>query len=166
MYRTPPNRKISDLTFFVTASLRDRQLLFADDAAAKIVLDSLQFFRAHGEIELYGYVIMPDHVHFVVRPVSPLTLPNMMRRFKTYTAHTIGAGAIWEDGYHSEVLTHAGIVKQKLNYIHENPVRQKLATKAENFRWSSAGAYTRGEPFELLDYVFGPPTLEAGRARQ
>lgn len=68
--------------------------MFANERAAQIALDSLQFFRRTKEIALYGYVIMPDHIHLIVKPLAPLTLSKFMRRFKTFIAHSLDRGSI------------------------------------------------------------------------
>jgi putative transposase len=138
MYRVPSNRKLPGLTFFVTAVTRQRKPLFATQPAVGIVLDILQFFRQRSEWELYGYVIMPDHIHFVAKPIAPQTIPALVRRLKTFTAKQLGQGPIWEEGYHSEGLTSYPMIRQKLNYIFENPVRAGLAADRILYPWSSA----------------------------
>ncbi len=92
MQHIPENRQGSDLTFFVNAALWHRQPIFADPRAAQIAMDSLQHLRQSGEIWLYGFVIMPGHVHLLVHPLPPQTLPKIMRRFKTWVAHELEQG--------------------------------------------------------------------------
>jgi putative transposase len=151
MWRVPQNRKLSDVTFFVTASLLRRSPIFGQTKAAQIALDSLQFFRKRGEIILYGYVIMPDHVHFVARILVPHTLPDIMRRFKNFVAHELSKGPIWEKGYISAAIPNEIVYAQKLNYLHYNPVKAGLVTEAEQFEFSSAKEYSKGEPYQTID---------------
>lgn len=141
MQRVPPNRALTDNTFFVSAALKDRCPLFADEHAAKIVLGSWQFFRRRGEIDLYGFVVMPDHVHLILRVFPPLTVSAFMRRFKDYVAHALARGPIWDKGYWSEIMTSESMLIEKLEYIHANPVRRRLTENMADYPWSSAGDY-------------------------
>ena len=143
MYRVPQNRKLTDVTFFVTASLEPRRPLFADPAAANLVLSSVNFFRTHGEIGLFAFVVMPDHVHFLLGVNAPLTISNFMRRFKNFVAHELGNGPIWEKGYWSEGVASQQAFHQKLDYIHRNPVADGLVTNEVDFEFSSARDYLR-----------------------
>jgi len=146
MQRTPDSRKLTDQAFFVTAAVRDHVPVFAESGTAQIVLDTLQFFRSRHEMDLYGYVIMPDHVHAVVNLHAPLMLPDLMRRFKSYVARQIGHGAIWQHGYWSQAIPNGQILVQKLQYMLHNPVRKGLVRKPEDYEWSSAKDLLRDVP--------------------
>ena len=45
---------------------------------------------------------------------------------------------IWQDGYHAEIVETNQFIKQKVNYIHNNPVKDKIVTFPENYYFSSA----------------------------
>jgi putative transposase len=151
MQHVPPNRALSDQTFFVSAALKDRRPLFADEHAAKAVLDSWQFFRRRGEIELYGFVIMPDHVHLILRVNPPLTVSAFMRRFKDFVAHTLAQGPIWDKGYWSEIITSESMLIQKIEYMHGNPVQRGLAREIQDYPWSSAVDYYTDSETKRVD---------------
>jgi putative transposase len=138
MRQVPENRKAVGLTYFVTSRVEGCGSVFSDEPACKIVVDSLQFYRQRGDIELYGFVIMPDHIHLIIKMGDDLTLEWWMNRFKSFVAHSLGRGPIWQKGYWSEVMTSVSLLEQKLTYIHENPVRGGLAERAEDYKWSSA----------------------------
>jgi len=166
-YRPPENRAVSGLTFFVTARLRQSLRILAEAEHAKAVLNTLQFFRERHEAELYGYVVMPDHIHVIIRPLEPHTVSGLMRRLKTYTAKTMGKGPIWGEGFWSEVVPNDASLRQKLNYVHANPIRAGLVDKPEEYPWSSAGEFEAGRLGECVDSPFGPSTIvEAGGARR
>ena len=48
---------------------------------------------------------------------------------------------IWQDGYHAEVVYSNSFIKEKLNYIHQNPVKEKIVSNAEDYYFSSARNY-------------------------
>ena len=141
MRHVPENRSVSDLTFFVTARLNTTRPLLGDADAGQLILDTLNFYRQRGEIECYGFVVMPDHIHLIVKVVAPLTLPRWMDRFKSYVARHLNKGPIWQRGYWSEVVPSIPLLEQKLRYIHENPVRAGLVREATEYVWSSASDY-------------------------
>lgn len=151
MVRIPANRGVPDLVFFITAGLRNRLPLFSNPKAAQIVVDSFQFFRENGGVEFYGFVVMPDHVHIVLKTKAPLTISQFVKRMKTHIAHSLGKGPIWEKGYWSEVIEGEVFMRQKLVYIHENPVRAGLVVSAEESLWSSAKEYFCKSTSDVID---------------
>jgi len=153
MQSVPANRFEPNLIFFVNSALRGRLPLFADDNSAKIVSDSLQFFRRNKRILLYGFVIMPDHIHLLLRPVAPLTLPNFMRRFKNFVAHEIDQGSIWDKGYWSEVVVSEKMFWSRLKYLHLNPVRAGLVAEMCDYLWTSAREWSEDIPRLLTDEI-------------
>jgi putative transposase len=153
MRTVPANRALPDLTFFISTAVNDRLPVFSDDRAAQIALDCLQFFRRQGEIFLYGYVIMPDHLHLVFRPVPPLTLPKFVRRFKTFVAHEIGKGSIWQKGCWSEVIVNTDMLWNRVRYLNDNPVRAGLVAVSTDYCWSSAKEYLLDVPPGLIDSI-------------
>jgi putative transposase len=146
MQRTPASRKLTNQAFFVTAALLDHAPVFAEARAAQIAFDTLQFFRSRREIDLHGYVIMPDHIHAIVNLRAPLMLPDFMRRFKSYVARQVGQGAIWQHGYWSQAVPNEQILVEKLTYMLRNPVRKRLVERPEDYEWSSAKDQSRDVP--------------------
>ena len=151
MHQVPQNRLLGEQCFFITVTLKNRRVLFLDDENANKVIESLMFFREQGELKLYGYVVMPDHVHFVVKLEAEGSLPRIIRRFKTHIANAIGQGPIWLRGYWSELIGDIKYLEQKLEYIHQNPVKAGLVQNATEYRFSSAGEYFCKAYSELVD---------------
>jgi putative transposase len=149
MRRVPENRFQSGKMFFVTMSTLDRQPRFLDNSSAQAVLDSLQFFRQRKEFELYAYVIMPDHIHVLVRLFPPLMFSAWARRFKSYTTHALGRKSLWQTGSWTKDIESQDILTQKLSYIHSNPVRKNLCDDPAAYPWSSAREYY-SEEFRLV----------------
>ena len=147
----PENRSLSELTFFITAGLKNRLPLFREPETAKLVMECFQFFRKNGEIELYGFAIMPDHLHVILKTKTLTTISQIVRRFKNFVAHSVGQGPIWEKGYWSEVIEGDTLLRQKLVYIHENPVRVGFVSRAEDYPWSSAREYFCRMSSEIVD---------------
>ncbi len=155
-----PNRKIYDSELhahFVTFSCFHRRRPLDHDQAKQIVLT-----RLAAELETHtgtcvGYVLMPDHVHAIVwfpatnrlsafmkqwKQRSSAEIKKLLRTFLTQYAETIDAAdPIWQRKYYSFNLYSAEKTRQKLTYMHANPVRAGLAKRANDWPWSSARYY-------------------------
>ncbi len=67
----------------------------------------------------------------------------MLRYFQEACAHLKRKQhfKVWQDGYHAEHIYSNEFIKQKLNYIHQNPVVEKIVASAEDYVFSSARNY-------------------------
>ena len=54
--------------YFITVTILGWQQIFIEPPCARIVLDSLDWHRRHGRWSLYAYVLMPNHLHAIVKP--------------------------------------------------------------------------------------------------
>jgi putative transposase len=152
MRRVPENRTAVGLTYFVTSRLQEHHDVFESQSACERVIGALQFYRQRGDIELYGFVVMPDHIHVIAKMRADITLEWWMNRFKSFVAHELGAGPIWQKGYWSEVIPNVSLLEQKLAYVHDNPVRAGLVGQAEEFLWSSAKDYAASDLSGRIDH--------------
>ncbi len=94
---------------------------------------------------LYAAVIMPDHVHLLLAPLSdengwPFSLPSILKSLKGTSARSaneaMGAeGPVWQEESFDHVLRSDESMAQKLEYIRQNPVRKGLAAKPESYPW-------------------------------
>jgi REP element-mobilizing transposase RayT len=102
--------------------------------------------REHGRrVDLFATVIMPDHVHLLFTPLRdehgwPFPLAEIMQSLKSATAHRINkllhrSGPVWQDESFDHVLRSDESLKEKAEYIRQNPVRRGLVEKPEDYRW-------------------------------
>jgi putative transposase len=154
MRHVPENRKLPGESFFVTSRLEFPHRLFTDAAAASLVISTLQFYRHRGDIRLYGFVVMPDHVHLLIRLGEQVTLSKFMNGFKSYVGHELHQGPIWQPGLWSEHIAGHEFLKQKLTYIHHNPVRAELVERPEDYPFSSAKEYYLADESDQIDYYW------------
>jgi putative transposase len=160
--------------YFVTCTVVEHSPLFADPQYAKIILDSLAFIREHKNIRLNAFVLMSTHIHAVLWPYVGINLSDVLRDFKRFTSRSISRLArtrndqsnldqfvfsrlsgrndsssdyqVWQDGSHPEAIYSDDFARQKIEYIHFNPVKAGLVSKAEDWPYSSARAYLFREP--------------------
>jgi REP-associated tyrosine transposase len=96
-------------------------------------------------IHLHAVIVMPDHVHILLRPLRdengwPFPLVDILRCFKGATAHRINklletSGPLWEEESFDHVLRSDESLKEKCEYIRQNPVLAGLARRPEDYRW-------------------------------
>ncbi len=88
---------------------------------------------------------MPSHVHIVVG-IDGKNLGDMMRDFKKFTGRKVAKAfglepSIWMPRYDRLVIASEKVMRVKLHYCHENPVKAGLAIDAPSWKWSSASDY-------------------------
>jgi REP element-mobilizing transposase RayT len=96
-------------------------------------------------IHLHAVVVMPDHVHLLLRPLRdpdgwPVPLVDILQSLKGATAHRINkllnrSGPVWEEESFDHVLRSDESLKDKAEYIRQNPVRRGLVRRPEEYRW-------------------------------
>jgi putative transposase len=133
-----------DRIFFVTANLLRQTVPFNQTERDEIlrVIDSQ---HARGAFWLYGYVVMPTHVHLVLRPHNA-DISQCMRAIKSIAALRVmrlrnEKGPLWQPRYFDNIIRHVGDLWKKLEYIHQNPFVAGLVARMEDWRWSSINAY-------------------------
>lgn len=119
----------------ITTVTLHRESFFGDPAFAREAVETLYRVKDRQPFSLYGFVIMPDHAHFLVLVRWPQRISKIMNVFKTGVAFNTGLGPMWQEGFHMQVPHE---LRSVLNYIHMNPVRAGIARTPEEYPWSSA----------------------------
>jgi len=153
---------------FVTCTILNWIALFTRPQTVDIILQALQYRQENSNWKVYGYVILENHLHLLVQCEN---LAEEFPRFKSYTArqlidylkaenaqpilkqlslfrkrHKIDRDyQLWEEGYHPQMIENEAVLRQKLDYIHNNPVKRGYVERPEHWRYSSAGVYA-GKP--------------------
>lgn len=101
-----------------------------DPANAKTVADALRHFDGE-RYELASFVVMPNHVHVVFRPLGAHALPEIMKSWKGFTAREINkrigkTGTLWQDEYWDRLIRNERHFFKVAEYILENPVKAQL----------------------------------------
>jgi len=135
---------------FLTFSCNQRQPYFNDRSARDIFADQLMITRSRLGFKLHAWVVMPEHVHLLVRPDLPeVPVSKILMSLKRRVATKVlkqrrdegldTPSQFWQagGGYDRNVYS-ADELSEKIGYIHENPVRRGLVERAENWAWSSA----------------------------
>lgn len=159
---------------FFTATILEWKPLLKDDAFKDIIINSLQFLVTEKSVVIYGFVIMPNHIHLIWQIQDGFKQHIIQMRFLKFTAQQMKFKLIdtndarlsqylvnakdrqyqfWERNSLSIDLWTAAVFDQKLDYIHNNPLQHKwqLAKYPEEYKYSSAKFYETGtDEFGLL----------------
>src|SRR3990170_204069 len=144
--------------YFVTAALRNFTPLFDEREIVSIVFDSLNFLRRNKGLKIYAYVVMPEHVHLVAS-AGEASITTLIGDFKRFTSRNIAEWlrvnnpplfeklkadayrgqnyAVWQETFRSEVIYERKFLVQKIDYIHNNPVRRGLVEEPGDWRYTS-----------------------------
>src|SRR6266852_1562397 len=150
---------------YLTAVAKDRLPVFRTDAIKVITCAALNEARKSGGFVIYAYVIMPDHLHAItdsaIKPSKVLQFINgiisrrvidhlkqhghnasllKLRRESGARGHMY---SLWENHNNAPPTFSEGMFMEKVNYIHQNPVRAGLVERAEDYRWSSVRCWKR-----------------------
>lgn len=110
---------------------------------AKLVADALLFFQ-HQRYELPTWVVMPNHVHAVVKPAPTFELSAILHSWKSFTAHAANKllpkseGSFWQTEAYDHWIRDDAERAALQHYIRHNPVTAGLCTRPEDWPWSSA----------------------------
>jgi REP element-mobilizing transposase RayT len=153
---------------FLTCTIVGWLPVFTRPDAVEIVLDSWRFLQNNRGLDLFGYVILENHLHWVAAAPD---LANVVKSFKMFTARSIidlleGSRAetllrqlrahklahkndsdyqVWHEGSHPQQISATEVLVQKLEYAHNNPVKRGYVDEPTDWRYSSARNYA-GRP--------------------
>ena len=132
-------------THFVTFSCHGRQPHLTTPTACKLFEKSLEAMRIRHEFHIFGYVVMPEHVHLLVTEPKHTPLSKALQALKLSVAIKSTQRPFWQRRYYDFNVFTTGKHTEKLKYIHRNPVTRGLVEKPEDWPYSSHRHYLTGE---------------------
>lgn len=118
--------------------------------AARTVVDGWMHFATE-RYDLIAWVVMPNHVHVLIRTYDGVNLDKVIQSWKSYTARRINlldypkpsdtTDGIWMRDFWDRYIRDEQHFRDAVAYIHRNPVKAKLTRRAEDWPWSSAKGY-------------------------
>jgi len=121
---------------------RMREPLLAYERAARVVENAVLAGRERRWYYLLAYVVMPDHLHLIIRP-REREVERAVQAVKSLAGRQVNAllnrkGSLWRSGFGKRVIEDISAAKRTIKYIEANPVRERLASTPEGYRFSSA----------------------------
>jgi len=156
--------RVPNAAYFLTCVVVGHTPVFTASGIIRILIDNLNFYRSKCGFKLLGYVIMPDHLHLLILLKEKSNISDIMRDFKGYTSKRITAylkengkteilsrlkehatkevkNPFWMEGNKPIAAYSEKVLKTKLDYIHNNPVKRGLVDSVEDYPHSSFRNY-------------------------
>lgn len=136
----------SKQSHFVTFTCDHRRRGFDSPAICDLFVQVLESMRRRFALCVYGYVVMPEHVHLLLsEPQRGGLLADALHYLKLSFAKRLGRGVFWQKRYYDRNVRDEREFREKLRYIHRNPVKRGLAIAPGEWKWSSFQHYARRE---------------------
>jgi REP element-mobilizing transposase RayT len=154
----------NEYAYFLTCTVVGWLPVFTQPETVQILYDSWRFLQDNGRLTIYGYVILENHLHLVA---SSPAISKEIGDFKSYTARQVvdylearnvktllkwlrllkarhkhdREYQVWQEGSHPQQIEDDEVMRQKLEYIHDNPVKRGYVDEPTHWRHSSARNY-------------------------
>ncbi len=153
---------------YLTFSCFKRRPFLRSERACRWFLEGVKAAREKHPFDLWAYVLMPEHVHVVLRPHEEVKISSILKSLKLPVARRAGIWArqncpeflsrmadcrpngkvayrFWQrGGGYDRNLRSDDDIHEKIHYVHGNPVRRGLVEHPEDWPWSSAKTYADG----------------------
>ena len=123
--------------YLLTTVIHAREPLLTDLYLAHLLVHELRSAETDDLVESLAWVVMPDHLHWLIR-LGDGALDDLMRRIKARSALAINRrrgkkGRLWQDGYHDHALRHEDGLKELARYVVANPLRAGLVERLGDY---------------------------------
>ena len=162
---------------FITCTVLHWIPIFTNKESVQIILESLKYLQYNHNLKLHAYVILENHLHLVA---SSDDIAKDIARFKSYTAREIinllqkrdiktildqlafykkshkadREFQLWQEGMQPKLIQREQMMIEKINYIHNNPIKRGYVDEAKHWRYSSARDYEGDEGLIEIEKVF------------
>lgn len=166
------NNKISrGYAYYLTLTIEEWIDVFSRPVYKHIIVDSLNYCIANKGLEVYCWCLMSNHLHLIACASEDENLSDILRDFKKFTSKALieaiketpesrrdwmlnlfwYAGKnnkkiknfkVWQNGNDAQEIHTTAFLDEKMNYIHNNPVKAELVANPEDYLYSSARDYS------------------------
>jgi putative transposase len=161
----------ADKLYYATITLVGWIDVFTRKEYVYELIKNIKYCQENKGLDLYAYVIMSNHLHLIARS-SEVPLNILLGNFKSYTSKKLvemidtnfgesrkewmmrlfnyyGKGnsqnqeyQFWQNGNHPIGLWNPKVIQQKIDYLHNNPVKQGIVARPEDYLYSSANEFS------------------------
>ena len=162
----------NDDIYFITSTTIEWIPVFTDEKYFNILLNVIKFHQSNNNLKIYCYLLLDNHFHMIT---SSKNLSKIISSIKSFAAKEVlkklkidnkdwllnqlsyykkkyklkSKYQLWQEGFHPKLIKSEKVLKQKIEYIHYNPVKRGLVNLPEYWRYSSASDYYLEEKGEL-----------------
>ncbi|MCK5028258.1 MAG: transposase [Bacteroidales bacterium] len=160
----------NDKAYFITITTDGWIDVFTRKNQKLLIIDSLKYCQNNKGLIVFGYCLMSNHLHMICKADDGYDLSNILRDFKTFTSKSIimkineepesrrewmleyfsnacrhlkkeQKYKVWQDGNQAKEIYSNKFLFEKLNYMHQNPVKELIVENHEDYIFSSARNY-------------------------
>ncbi len=160
---------------FITSTVVGFVPIFEAVSCAQVFIENLRYYQKRGDFAILAWVLMPEHFHLLIKRAATATVSAIVGNFKRMTSRQISEvleaernvdvlarlresaakeptsdSRVWQCRFDSLVILNEQTLHEKMNYIHNNPVKRGLVARPELWGNSSAGAYG-GRPHGIVE---------------
>jgi len=157
--------------YFITTTIVGWIDIFTKEIQKERLVESLEYCQKEKGLIIYAWCLMSNHLHMICQSSNEeKELSDIIRDLKTFTSKQIVKTIeenqesrrdwilaffeksceklkrnqkykVWQTGFHAEEISTQKFLEQKLDYIHNNPVKAKIVEMPEHYLYSSARNY-------------------------
>lgn len=132
--------------YFITVNPYKKRKIFESDRFKALYIKTIGYCRNKFAFKLVGFVIMPDHIHLLIIPPMKRTVSDIMHHIdgvfaNSYNKANISSGKVIQAKFWEHVVRNQKDLEEKLDYIHNNPVRAGFVKRSEDWEYSSFRNY-------------------------
>ena len=140
-----PRVEFEGAFYHVIVRGNQRRKIFRDDRDRLNYLERVEHYRQRYRFNIYAYVLMSNHVHFLIEtgktPLSKIVQGIQFTYTQYYNRRYRTVGHLFQGRYKAILCDRDAYLLELVRYIHLNPARLKNPEKLATFRWSSHHAY-------------------------
>lgn len=168
--------------YYLTMTVVDWVDIFSRPAYKHLIVDSINYCIANKGLKVYCWCMMSNHVHMIASATDDGSLSDILRDLKKFTSKALiraieeeaesrrawmlnrfwFAGKndprikyyrVWQEGNEAKEINSTAFLEEKMNYIHNNPVKAEVVAHPEDYLYSSARDYAGEKGLIHIEFV-------------
>ena len=136
--RSKGRASIPGTYYHIIICTHQRRKILANNTVASIIFDTFDWLETENRLEWICVMVMPDHIHTVIKLGEEQTLSKVLHSLKLFTARQINKhlsrkGTLWQKGYTDWGIRKAATLNQTIHYCYMNPVRKGIVASPREY---------------------------------
>jgi len=147
---------IQDACYHILNRGNQKRSIFLEETDYAECLKIIQHYKRIFFFKIFGYCLMPNHIHLIIQPREPQDLAEIMQRLtQVYTAWFNAkynkCGHLWQGRFKNMIVNKDAYFLNCISYIEANPVRAGIVKSPGEYSWSSYRSRVFGNKDGILD---------------
>lgn len=148
----------------------NRQNIFENDEDRNKFIKVLSYYKTISDYELYGYCLMDNHIHLLIKE-NIESISNIIKRISSsyvswYNKKYHRCGHLFQERFKSEVVESEEYFITVLRYIHQNPIKAKISNDVKVYPWISYNEYLHSSKLIDSSIVLGMFSNDLDKAKK